>query len=167
MKLGLVMVMLAASCSRQTVVVYPIVLADQATEIAQHGSASVTQTNATSARVAATDQIDVMLADGALQRPIHLTIRELLAGCETDTSAVGCMASHTNGDPIKIQHGYRFNGAQLATGITFGAIGSALGVCLVACEGAAELRSDFAYAGIGVAATVGLLLIILATVGHD
>ena len=168
MKRALGVVLLAASCTRQTVVVYPSELANHANEFAQHGSATVYATNSKVARVAATDQIDVMIADGALLRPVHLSIRELVAACAANTGAPGCLANQTDGAPIKIQHGYHFNGPQLATGITFGAIGSALGVCLVACEGAAELRSDLAYAGIGVAVTVGLLLIILAaSAGHD
>jgi hypothetical protein len=167
MKFRLGVVLLAASCTRQTVVVYPTVLANQAAELAQRGSATVYGTNDKPARIAATDKVDVLVADGDLQRPLHLSIRELVANCETDLNAPNCLASHTSGAPITIDHGYHFNGPQLATGITFSAIAGGFAGCLIACEGASELRSDLAVGGLVIVATAGVLLIILATGGRD
>ena len=159
--------LLAASCTRQTVVVYPSVLANQATELVHQGTATVYGTNGKPSRVAATDYTNVLIADGDLQRPLHLTIRELVAGCETDLSAPNCLAGHTSAAPITIDQGTRFNGPKLATGITFTAIAGGFAGCLIACEGAAELRSDLAIGGLVVAGTLGVVMIILATGGRD
>lgn len=164
----LAVLVLLAACTRQTAVVWPAELASHAPELVEHGEATVYGTDSAKLRVSADEVIDVSLADGDTQRPARLTVRELVSGCVADVGAPGCLARQATVErPITLRRPYRFSGTRLATGLTFAVIGGAVGTCVVACQGGAELRKDLAYGGIGVIGGVGLLVLLMMLGGHD
>jgi hypothetical protein len=159
-------VVATAACTRPNSVVAPNLLASNASEIVQRGAVTVYSLDSKSTRVAATDEVDVVLSEGDTQHLAHLSVREFVHGCQTDVTALGCLAQQTHGRPVTIRHRAHFDAAKFATGLTFGVMGGAIGTCIATCEGGAELRKDLAYGAIGVAVTIGVF-VLLTSLGHD
>ncbi len=145
--------------------VRPVELADHARELVTRGEATVFGAKGVSVRVSATEQVDVRLNEGDTQRPARLRIGELVAGCVDDPNAPGCIARQAGNDEIIVRREYRLDRTRIATGITFGVMGGAIGACLVTCQGSSELREDLAYGAVGVIGATALFALVMMLAG--
>lgn len=156
----------AAACSTQHTALTPVDLARQAGPLLAEGSAEVAGAGG-SVRVSADELVDVRVREGELERPVRLTVRELVAGCAGGLGAPGCLAARAAVEPALERRQLRFDRERTATALGLGLIGGAVGLCLVACAGDAD-----ADVGRGVVITGGValgavaLFLLAASLGH-
>ncbi len=160
-------VLLCTSCTRYAVTTRPSELARNAGELVTRGAATVYGPAGETVRVAADDQVDVMLRDGDTQHPAHLTVRELVAGCIGDADAPSCLARQAVDTPTTVRREFRVDGSRVATGLTFGVMGGAIGGCIAACQDSSDLQRDLAYGGVAVVGAMALFVVLMMLGGHD
>ncbi|HUS31893.1 MAG TPA: hypothetical protein VMZ53_25505 [Kofleriaceae bacterium] len=155
-----------AACSNVAVRVRPADLSVHAQEIVNTGEADV-PFEGTTVHVKASERVEVRLADGDTQRLATLTIGELVQGCVPDPDSKQCLANQAVRDPFVVRREHHVRSGSLETGVAFGLMGGAVGTCLAVCQDRAELGEGLAYVGLGVAAFMGLFLLVVMAGGRD
>ncbi|MFN0247449.1 MAG: hypothetical protein ACKV2T_11235 [Kofleriaceae bacterium] len=158
-------VALLGACARQKSTVRPSELALHAKALVDEGEARMYGDKGELVDVDADTEVDVRIVDGDLQTPAHLTIRELVAGCVEDTAAPTCTASKITMDALTVRSKMKFDGSRAASMTTFGVLGGAIGTCIAMCKEGDELARGLAYGGLGVAAVVGLMVLLFVFAG--
>ena len=153
-----------SACATTRAAVTPIEIAQQARPLVQEGRAEVTGAGGV-VRVSADEVVDVRVREGDLERPMRVSVRELVGGCVEGVTSPGCLAAQTVDLPALERRRVRFDGTRAATAIGFGLIGGGLGLCMAACDGDADLEKGMALTG-GVAVGAAALFLLVVMVGH-
>lgn len=164
MAAGVVMVVGAGACATTRAAVTPIEMAQQAGPIVREGGAEVTGARGV-VRVAADEVVEVRAREGDLERPIRVTVRELVGGCVGGVEAPGCLAARVVDEPAVERRRLRFDRERTGTAIGFGLIGGAIGLCLAACGGDPDVGKGLALTG-GIAVGAAALFLLAVAVAR-
>jgi len=154
----------AAACVTTHAAVTPIDIAQQARPLVQEGSAEVTGLRGT-IRVSASEIANIRVREGDLERPMQVSVRDLVRGCVDDVTAPGCLAEQAVDEPAIERQRVQFDRARAETMISFGLMGGAIGVCLAACGDTSSLQRAGAIAG-GVVLGTAALFLLVGALGH-
>jgi hypothetical protein len=157
----------AAGCVTTTRTAKPLQVANHAAAIVRDGRAEV-HTQSGPLAVSASEVVHVRLRDpDGVERPVRLTIGELVAGCVEDTLAPGCLAARAIDDPMVLRRKTRVSSGKVASLIALGVTGSALGYCAVACDSGDEdgFRNGALVAG-GVVALGAFVFLTVGTIAR-
>ena len=152
-----------SACATTRTAVTPIDLAQQAGPLLQDGRADVTGIRGT-VRVSADEVVEVRVREGDLERPVRVSVRDLVRGCVEGVTSPGCLAGQSVDAPVLERRRIRFDRGRASTAIGFGLIGGVIGVCLAACDGDADLGKGAAVTG-GVALGAAALFLLVVIVG--
>jgi hypothetical protein len=153
-------VIAASACTTTYAKVTPIDIAQQARPLVQEGSAVVTGLGGT-LRVSASDIANIRVRDGALERSMQVSVRELVAGCvDGGAAAPGCLAGQVVNEPAIERPRVRFDRARAGTAISFGLMGGAIVACLATCGDTSSLEKGAVAAGGGLLAIAALFLLV-------
>lgn len=103
-------------------------------------------------------EVHVQDVDGETQRPMRLSIRDLVAGCVDDPQATTCLAVRVRTEPGIEYRQLRFDKERAASLIGVGLIGGALGYAIAVAGDDADI-AKVGYVGIGFVAAMGLLVV--------
>jgi len=149
----------ASACVTTRAAVTPLELAQQARPLVQEGSAEVSGLRGP-LRVSAGEVASIRVREGDLERPMQVSVRELVAGCVDDVTSPGCLAGRAVDEPAIERRRVQFDRGRAETTISFGLMGGAIGVCLAACGDTSSLQRGGAIAGGVVLATAALFLLV-------
>lgn len=161
MRVLALLVLLLGACAVQRHAVMPVDLAREAGPLTREGRATV-HTNDGAVEVSADELAFVHLrdADSETERPVTLTVRALVDGCDGNIDAPGCKAGRSAYDaPALTKKQYKFSGEKLATTLTFAAIGAGVGYCVAECKDSGGLEKGATYLAIGAGVFAGALLL--------
>lgn len=96
--------------------------------------------------------------DGDTQRPMRLSIRDLVAGCVDDPQATSCLAVRVRSEPGIEYRQLRFDKERMASLLAVGLIGGAIGYALAVGGDQADFGKA-GYIGLGIVGAMGLLLV--------
>jgi hypothetical protein len=150
----------AAGCVTTTSSLKPLQVADHAAAILRDGRASVPTLSGAPVTVNASQVVHVRLRDhDGVERPVRLTVGELVAGCVGDTLAPGCLAASAIDDPMVLRKQVRVHSGKVASAIALGVAGSALGYCSLMCDNddRTSFKEGAAATGVIVVGTFALL----------
>jgi len=168
MRVGSILALLAAiaasSCMTTRAAVTPLDLVQQARPLVEEGSAVVTGLGGT-VRVSASEVANIRVREGDLERPMQVTVRDLVGGCVDGVTSPGCLAARAVEEPAIERKQVRFDRPRAETAISFGLMGGAIGICLAACGDTSSLEKGAAITGGVVLATAALFLLI-GVLGH-
>jgi hypothetical protein len=156
-----------AGCATRTIVVAPAELARNATALSRDRRVVIYALDGKPAEVRANERVDGFLRDGEIQRPVTMTVGELVAGCEAGSASPGCAAERMVGDRAKLRRERSVDGDAVAKVVGFGAIGGLAGYCLAACQDESSVPRAFGYAALGIAGFTLLFLGAVALGGRD
>jgi adhesin HecA-like repeat protein len=157
----------ASGCATTSLTASPAQLANRAGDIVANGRTTVPHLDGGDAvTVAGGDIASVRVIDrDGVERPLRLTVHELVEGCVDDVESPDCLASHTvAGKPAIERRKTRVDKTQVAAAATLVVAGSMLGYCVVECEQEPDIGKGIA---ITTGAVVGLsALFVLAMAAH-
>ena len=154
----------ASACVTTHNALTPLELAQQARPLVQEGRAEVTGVRG-ALRVSADEVVGVRIREGDLERPMRVSVRELVAGCVDDVTSPECLAAKAVDEPALDRQRIGFDRARAETAISFGLMAGAIGTCMVACRGGLDVEKGAAVAG-GVVLGVAALFLLVAAVGR-
>jgi hypothetical protein len=154
----------ASACVTTRAAVTPLDLVQQARPLVQEGSAVVTGLGGT-VRVSASEVANIRVREGDLERPMQVSVRELVGGCVDGVTSPGCLAARAVDEPAIERKRTRFDRARAETAISFGLMGGAIGICLAACGDTSSLEKGAAITG-GVVLAAAALFLLVGTLGH-
>src|SRR5688572_17451965 len=152
-----VAVIALAGCASRTIAVAPSELARNAATLARDQRAVVYALDGQPAEIHASERVTINLRDGDVQRPVTLTVGELVAGCERD-AAPSCAADRAVGEKAMFRRERRLDSDIVAKGVGFAAVGGLVGYCLAACQDDSSVPRAFGYTALAIAG-VSLLFI--------
>jgi len=167
MRATLVATIALTGCATRTIVVAPAELARNATELSRDQRAVVYTLDGKPAEIRASERVAVSLRDGDVQKPVTLTVGELVAGCERDAALPNCAAARIVGDKATVRRERSVDGDLIAKGVGFAAIGGLSGYCLAECQDQSSVPRAFGYAALGVAGFAALFFVAITLGGHD
>lgn len=103
-------------------------------------------------------EVHVKDVDGDTQRPMRLSIRDLVAGCVDDPQATTCLAIRVRSEPGIEYKRLRFDKERTASLIAAGLIGGAITSALVVAGDDADV-AKVGYVALGGVAAMGLLVL--------
>ncbi len=164
---AILFLLMIGACTVQKHAVMPVDLAREAKALSRDGHAPVF-TNDGTVEVSADELAFVHLRDddsSGTERPVKLTVRALVEGCENNIDGPGCKAGRSAPDaPALIKKKYKFSAGKLATTLSFAAIGSGVGYCVAECKDSGGLEKGATYVAIGAGVFAGAFLL-MALVG--
>ena len=149
----------ASACATTRMTVTPLELAKQARPLLQEGSAEVTGPRGT-VRVSADEMANIRVREGDLERPMRVSVRDLIGGCVDGVTSPGCLAEQAVDEPAIERQQLRFDRRRAQIASSFGLMTGAFVPCLAACDNSASLEKGVATGGVVVLATAGVLLLV-------
>jgi len=116
-------------------------------------------------RVSADEVASIRVREGDLERPMQVSVRELVGGCVDGITTPGCLAGQAVEEPAIERKQIRFDRSRGQTAISFGLMAGAIGVCLAACGDTSSLEKGAAIGG-GVVLAAAALFLLVGTLGH-
>ena len=163
MKVGSMLAAIAATgasaCVTTRAAVTPLEIAQQTRPLLEEGSAEVTGLQGT-LRVSAEEVANIHVREGDLERPMQVTVRELVGGCLDGVDSPGCLAGRAVHEPAIERQRVKFDRARAETAISFGLMGGAIGLCVAACDDTTSLENAAVVAGGVVLGTLALFLLV-------
>jgi hypothetical protein len=157
--LAAIAVIAVSACVTARATVTPLDLVQEARPLVQEGSAVVTGIGGT-IRVSADEVASIRVREGDLERPMQVSVRELVAGCVDGVTSPGCLAGQAVDEPAIERKRIRFDHARAQTGASFGLMAGAIGVCLVACGDTSSLEKGGAVVGGALLGLAALFLLV-------
>lgn len=148
------------ACRTATTPIAPHTLTPHARQLVTDGEATIVGLDGQPIELDADKLVDVHVqdVDGDTQRPMRLSIRDLVAGCVDDAQASTCLAVRVRSEPGIEYRRLVFDKERTASLIAVGLIGGAAGYALAVAGTDADV-AKVGYVGLGVVAAMGLLVL--------
>lgn len=156
-----VLLALATGCATVSHPIRPMQLTDHTAALLAEGRARVPVEDGSLVTVRADEVIDVRIAEGATERPVRLTVRELVAGCGGGVTEPSCLAGRAVDQPVITRRRSRLSGEAMVGVVAIAGVGTAMGWCTLACEDPGREFRGAGLATAGIVAGLGLAMVLL------